>query len=74
MSPMSRGIPPSAASAAQEVPNRHPNPIEDIEENGTLRSVSPSPMSADQVKGLNAAHVPKGWMALQSGRFHRVYT
>ena len=58
--------PPSAAYAAQEAPNRQPHPIDVIDENGAMRAVSPSPRTADQIKGLNAAYVPRGWMILQA--------
>ena len=57
-------------------PNMEPNEsrkIEVLDENNAIRSVSPTPKSAEQTRSLNAAQVPKGWMELQSGHLHRVY-
>ena len=62
--------PPSAAYALQETPGRQPRPLEVLDENNAIRSVSPTPKSAEQTRSMNAAKVRKGWMELQSGHLH----
>ena len=73
MEPNESRNPPSAAYAAQEVPAKNPGGIEVVDDPGNRRTVSPTARTQEQVKSLNAAYVPKGWMLLPSGALHRLY-
>ena len=73
MEPNESRNPPSAAYAAQECPAKNPGCLEVLDESGNQRTVSPTARSQDQIKSLNAAYVPKGWMQLPSGSLHRLY-
>ena len=65
--------PPSAAYASQETPGRKAQALQVVDDNNSIRSVSPTPHTVEQTRSMNAAHVPKGWVELQSGSLHRVY-
>ena len=73
MEPNESRNPPSAAYAAQECPGKNTGGLEVLDESGNQRTVSPTARSQDQIKSLNAAYVPKGWMQLPSGSLHRLY-
>ena len=73
MEPNESRNPPSAAYAAQECPAKNPGALEVLGESGNQRTVSPTGRSQEQIKSLNAAYVPKGWMLLPSGSLHRLY-
>ena len=73
MEPNESRNPPSAAYAAQEVPAKNPGAIEVVDDSGNQRTVSPTARTQKQIKSLNAAYVPKGWMLLPSGALHRLY-
>ena len=73
MEPNESRNPPSAAYAAQEVPAKNPGGIEVVDDSGNQRTVSPTARTQVQIKSLNAAYVPKGWMLLPSGALHRLY-
>ena len=73
MEPNESRNPPSAAYAAQECPAKSPGALEVLDESGNQRTVSPTGCSQEQIKSLNAAYVPKGWMLLPSGSVHRLY-
>ncbi len=65
--------PASAAYASQETPGRKAQALQVVDDNNSIRSVSPTPHTVEQTRSMNAAHVPKGWVELQSGSLHRVY-
>ena len=73
MEPNESRNPPSAAYAAQECPAKNPGALEVVDDSGNQRTVSPTGRTQEQIKSLNAAYVPKGWMLLPSGSFHRLY-
>ena len=73
MEPNESRNPPSAAYAAQECPAKNRGALEVLDESGNQRTVSPTGRSQEQIKSLNAAYVPKGWMLLPSGSLHRLY-
>ena len=73
MEPNESRNPPSAAYAAQECPGKNPGALEVLDESGNQRTVSPNGRTPEQIKTLNAAYVPRGWMLMPSGLLHRLY-
>ena len=73
MEPNESRNPPSAAYAAQECPAKNPGAQEVLDDSGNQRTVSPTGRTHEQIKSLNAAYVPKGWMLLPTGLLHRLY-
>ena len=73
MEPNESRNPPSTAYAAQECPAKNPGALEVVDDSGSQRTVSPTGRTQEQIKSLNAAYVPKGWMLLPSGSLHRLY-
>ena len=65
--------PPSAAYASQDTPGRKAQAIQVMDDNNSIRSVSPTPHTVEQTRSMNASYVPKGWVELQSGCLHRIY-
>ena len=68
-----RRNPPSAAYVSQDTPGRKAQPIQVVDDSNSMRSVSPTPHTAEQTRSMNASYVPKGWVELQDGSLHRIY-
>ena len=65
--------PPSAAYVSQDTPGRKAQPIQVVDDRNSMRSVSPTPHTAEQARSMNASYVPKGWVELQDGSLRRIY-
>ena len=65
--------PPSAVYASQDTPGRKAQVIQVMDDNNSIRSVSPTPHTVEQTGSMNASYVPKGFVELQSGSLHRIY-